>query len=214
MGLIDIRSVRAFLVIICGLLLFSACVTEPSEPIEPEEIPTITVPDEPVEIPVSAEPLPPDMFRDHKTYFEAMGEGSLREAANTGEFAFRFLWLRDFHIPFMVRGFVEDDNKMKLYLAKLDNAGDLDEDRFVYLTELQTSSFLSKLQALNICGSEPEVRKTGNGSTWAFELAESGNYCRYTIQSPSDGGHEGQYKSFGLDLLKTAGIKTWEMQVY
>lgn len=146
----------------------------------------------------------------------AMEEGPLDESEPLSGMKFRFLWLRSSNKPYAVRGFRADDGKIKLHMKSNDGAGGFEpgkkqDDVFVHLTPTQSDQIMEQLEALKIC--EPKEEKPGgmDGAQWVFEYFNQGEYCMVDIWSPDESSI---YYAFGINLLKTTRVKTWEIDVY
>jgi len=132
---------------------------------------------------------------------------------------FRFIWLRTFHEPYMVRGFMGDDQKIKLHLRSLDGSGGYEpgqkkDDIFVHLTETQTQTILDYLNGMDLCGRENKSMGGLDGAQWIFEQVVNDEYCVQDLFSPDEDGPNGDFRDFGLFLLQSARVKTWEIPVY
>lgn len=199
---------------------------------EPEDPAPIGVIEAPAEVTTETEIVPPPEVIEGEDYFsglvdpfrhnwyvkhlKAMGEGPLLDADLEGSLKFRFLWLRTFHEPYMVRGFMDEDNKFKLHMRGLDGSGGYQpgkkvHDTFSNLTTGQSQEVLAMLSDLNICSTEADPWGGADGAQWVFEIVENGTYCLVDFWSPKEGS---KYREFGLYLLKTSRVKTWEIDVY
>lgn len=159
-----------------------------------------------------------DAFRHnwYRSQLKIMEEDALFDMAPDDKLKFRFLWLRSFHKPYVVRGFQAKDGKFKLHMKGTDgsgghNLGKKVDDVFVHLTKSQSQDMVSQLRALNICDTTKTRAVGTDGAQWVFEVSDGGRYCVVDIWSPEKSS---PFHSFGLLLLKTTRVKTWEIEVY
>lgn len=150
------------------------------------------------------------------SYLKAMEEGPLDQSEPLGMMKFRFLWLRSFDKPYVVRGFQGEDGKLKLHMKSAGGAGGYEpgkkeDDVFVHLTATQATQILEQLEGLKICDNVHDKRAGLDGSNWIFEYLDQGKYCLIDIWSPDA---RSDYYAFGVNLLKTTRVKTWEIDVY
>jgi hypothetical protein len=153
---------------------------------------------------------------------KALQEPSLWETSKSikGQ-VYRFLWLRSFHHPVVVRLNVNDDGKGTLVTKVADGQGGyppgkLIENRTQDLSKQQTQWFLDEVKALKYWdlptreGENPNVVQV-DGAQWIVEAVRNGTYKIVDRWSPE----KGPIKTLGLSMaIDLAGMKLLYQDVY
>jgi len=147
----------------------------------------------------------------YSQYLAAMNEPSLLFGEDGDIESYRFLWLRSFHHPVVVRLWRSGGKKF-LVVKQLDGVGGertpgtllinktrpISEDEWERLLYLLEQSCFWKLPTKN---SSPEGE---DGAQWLVEGSKEGHYHVVDRWSPKDGS----YREIGIYLLKLAGFET------
>jgi hypothetical protein len=153
---------------------------------------------------------------------KALQEPSLWEMSKSikGQ-VYRFLWLRSFHHPVVVRLNVNDDGTGTLVTKVGDGQGGyppgrLIENRTQDLSKQQTQRFLDEVKQLkywDLSSREETNPRVVNldGARWVIEAVRGGNYKIVDRWSPE----KGPVKTLGLAMtIELAGMKLLYREVY
>jgi hypothetical protein len=152
---------------------------------------------------------------------KALVEPSLWETSkNAKEQAYRFLWLRSFHHPVVVRLSVNSDGTGTL-VTKVANgqggykAGKLIENRTTQLSKQEVQGFLDRVEELKYWELPTREEKTNvigvDGAQWVVEGVRNGTYKVVDRWSPE----KGPIRNLGLMMtIDLAGMKLLYQEVY
>lgn len=142
-------------------------------------------------------------------HLKAMGEPSLIEVYEPENEVYRFLWLRTFHRPIVVR--VERSlNSTKLVFVELSGAGGYEPGSVVRKEERtigdgQWCDFLTLLAKAGYWKLGDDYDDSGNdGAQWILEGVREGRYHLVDRWTPDDG----DYRAACIYLLNLSGIDT------
>ncbi len=159
-----------------------------------------------------------DFRRDHfksdwySAQLGALQEPSLFQKINAASTeSYRFLWLRTFHHPVVVRIDVNSDGTSLLTAKMASGAGGyrpgtIAENHSQVLSKEQTSAFLSQVEAGKFRGAPNPVndQRGTDGSQWIIEGVKRGHYHIVDRWSPTNGVARqlGTMMAFDLAHLK------------
>jgi hypothetical protein len=172
--------------------------------------------------------LPPSSVQEesknvwYSPFLKAMGESVLSAKAN-GQ-SYRFLWLRTFHRPVMVRLDVHADGTGMVTLKETSGQGGYEPGKLRKvsrrkLSRDQTQGFLTLVEELKYwdLSSTEQPKEDGetvvglDGAQWILEGSKGKDHKVVERWSPEDGA----LKSLGLTmLLDLAGLKLLYREVY
>jgi hypothetical protein len=153
---------------------------------------------------------------------KALQEPSLWETSRTAKGqVFRFLWLRSFHHPVVIRLNVNDDGTGDLVTKVGDGQGGyppgkLIENRTQRISKQQTQWFLDEVKELKYWGLPTREQENPNivqldGARWIVEAVWNGTYKIVDRWSPE----KGPIKTLGLSMaIDLAGMKLLYQDVY
>lgn len=149
----------------------------------------------------------------------ALEEPSLWERSKAQkEESYRFLWLRTFHEPIVIRVDINADGTARLTVKVANgaggyDAGELTQNRTVTISVEETNRFLNQVQSRNFW-SLPSVEKTPggpDGADWIIEGVKAQTYHVVDRWSPRDG----DVRAMGLFMVnQLAKIKLPDREVY
>lgn len=157
-----------------------------------------------------------DQFRIdwYSKHLKAMDEPSLLSRVE-GE-SYRFLWLRSFHHPIVMRVRRSVGAAPSLFVKQLSGAGGYDPGKLVInqtrsLTEAEWNEFISLLEK-SCYWRMPvtEERMLADGAQWILESVKDHRYYIIDRQSPESGN----YREACLFLLKMSDLKIPSEDVY
>jgi hypothetical protein len=148
------------------------------------------------------------MLRDwYSQYLRAMLEPSLSCGERTGEFAYRFLWLRSFHHPICVR-IEKNGSSVTLNAVELDGTGGHAPGGIAKriqraLSPAEQDKFTTRLNRIRFWEMRKNEARFGlDGAQWILEGTENGRYQVVERWSPGPGA----YRDLGLLLIEFTGI--------
>jgi hypothetical protein len=151
----------------------------------------------------------------YSKYLQAMLEPSLSCGTGTGEYAYRFLWLRIAHHPIAVR--IESmGNSVTLSAVELDGTGAHDPDQILRriqrtLSPADENKFRKKLSQLDFWEVRKDQGRFGfEGAQWVLEGVENGRYRVMEKWSPNPGA----YRDVCFLLIQFAGFAIPPLEVY
>ena len=155
---------------------------------------------------------PESMNQSYGKYLKAMREPTLWKEPSPGTEVYRFLWLRSFDAPMVVR--VErTGSNMQLFSRRLSGSGGYDPGELIYkgstaLDQAKWCSFMAKLERANYWN-EPLTQddRGPDGAEWVLEGVRDGRYHVVDRWSPEDG----DFREACLYLLDLAGIDTGKL---
>lgn len=140
-------------------------------------------------------------------FLRAMDEQSLLKAQDENVEVYRFLWLRSFHHPVMLR-IVRDGYSFKLTSVELNGAGGYDpgtrwSTAKFHIEQEEWCEFMSLLEKASFWSMETYRRDDigFDGSRWVLEGVRQGRYHIVDRWTP----REGDYREACLFLLKLSG---------
>lgn len=144
-----------------------------------------------------------EWFSAHLT---AMGESPI--TCNNAATEYRFLWLRTFHHPVVIRATIAD-RQATLHAVELDGKGGYEPGqvlrqvkRSLSITEVQT---LEQVVANSNLRQTPSVERAAmlrtDGARWVLEIRDRTGYRVLNRQSPASGA----IRDFGMHLLSLTG---------
>lgn len=154
----------------------------------------------------------------YSTHLKALNEPSLLQLAQKSDSeSYRFVWLRTFHHPVVVRLDVRKDGIGELTLKVSDGAGGYKPGQMIEnlsrpLTREETKMFLAKIQRLKFWTLSTEQEFAGNdGAQWIIEGVKDGRYHVVDQWTP----RKGPIRELGVTLaLGLAGLKIPKNEVY
>jgi hypothetical protein len=149
--------------------------------------------------------FPPDFPANWYTqHLSALNESSLWESSQTQKTqSYRFLWLRTFHHPIVVRIDVNANGTSLLTTKMTSGAGGYKPGKLILnerrtLTSEQTNWFLGKIEVHNFWKLPSIQEDRGvDGAQWIIEGARNGTYHIVDRWSPEDG----EIRALGLLML-------------
>lgn len=136
----------------------------------------------------------------------AMGESPI--TCNDAATEYRFLWLRTFHHPVVIRVAIAD-HQATLHAVELDGKGGYEPGKV--LRQLNRSLSTAEVQALEHVVTASNLRETpsversagvqADGARWVLEMRDRTDYRVLNRQSPSSGA----IREFGMHLLSLTG---------
>ena len=163
--------------------------------------------------------FPPDFPANWYTqHLSALNESSLWESSQTQKTqSYRFLWLRTFHHPIVVRIDVNANGTSLLTTKMTSGAGGYKPGKLILnerrtLTSEQTNWFLGKIEVHNFWKLPSIQEDRGvDGAQWIIEGARNGTYHIVDRWSPEDG----EIRALGLLMLNDlAKMKLAAKEVY
>lgn len=148
----------------------------------------------------------------------AMSEDSLWQASiNPHLHAYRFLWLRTFHAPIVVRLNVDSDGKLLLTSKITSGLGGYRPGEVIYrdeieIDQMQMELFLRLLESINFWQMPLEETDGAvglDGAQWVLEAVTGGKYKMVNRWSPEP---EDPFRMAALSLVEMAGLEV--EQVY
>ena len=148
-----------------------------------------------------------DLFKAewYSTYLKALSEPSLQQlVSNPSSESYRFVWLRTFHHPVVVRLDIRPDGVGELTTKVSNGSGGYTPGQIIQnlsrpLTREQTNMFLARLgkdKFWELPGYENSGRGGEDGSQWIIEGMKDGKYHVVDRWTPS----EGPVRELGLTL--------------
>jgi hypothetical protein len=147
------------------------------------------------------------LSRWYSKQLKGMGEPSLSDPNGTGEFAYRFLWLRSFHHPISVR-IQKNGVSAVLHAVEFDGAGGYSPGRLAKETNRELSpseleTVMAKLEKAGFWQLKTEVDDRGfDGAEWIMEGHQGANYHIVTRWSPESG----DFRELCLYFLQLSGL--------
>lgn len=139
----------------------------------------------------------------------AMKENSIYEQSATPRLAFRFLWLRSFNKPVVIR-INELENQKFQIVAKIASGkggydpGEVEKEITRELTDEEAKEFLLKAKDSNFWNAPEKVDRLGlDGAEWVFEGSQDGKYHMLVRWSPENND---AFRILGLLLIKMSGF--------
>ena len=149
-------------------------------------------------------------------FLSAMGEPSLWHASKVSDLhACRFLWLRTFHQPVVVRMEIEESGAGILIAKVADGRGGYEPGNLIFsetsrLSREDVDQFLKRLMELEFW-EKPTIDQSGgfgiDGAQWVLECVENGRHHVLNRWSP----REGDFRDTALMLAKLANITVEEV---
>lgn len=120
----------------------------------------------------------------------ALGESCL-PAMGSPNPIYRFLWLRTFHHPFVVRLEVQQDGTGKIIAREADGAGGYKPGKITSTSALPVSKekvdeFLKRLDAANFFGDRYPDHRGMDGAEWIVEFADKTEYKMQLKWTPDE----------------------------
>jgi hypothetical protein len=152
-------------------------------------------------------------------HLRAADEGRLCSLPPGTTEAYRFIWLRTFHPPIIVR--VEQREDTHVLIAKqLDGAGGYEPGRMVVnrtvpLRPEQWVRLRALLDSAAFWSPSGRSRDTSpglDGAQWVLEGVREGHYRAFDYWTPGDTGPERHVRRVGLHLLRLADLLPGEAQ--
>jgi hypothetical protein len=151
----------------------------------------------------------------YSRHLEAMEESTL--TARAGE-EYRFLYLRSFDPPIMVRVSCPNRSKCMLIAKRLDGKGGYEPGRLVEslsrdLSPDEIDRFRSGLDRVGFWRPQPskdcpgEVCLEGDGAQWILEGARGTDYHVWAVWSPESKGPYAGYRALGRYLLDLSKLQ-------
>jgi hypothetical protein len=145
----------------------------------------------------------------YSKYLEGFREPSLFERAKSpSSQSYRFLWLRSFHKPILVRLDVGSDAIGRLTIKigsgpGVSATGGPVDERIRRLTKQQTDSFLDQINTLGFWELSPQEDPVSgpDGARWIVEGVKDGQYHVVHRWTPQNGA----VRTLGLDLATDLG---------
>jgi hypothetical protein len=144
-------------------------------------------------------------------FLSIMDEPSLFQASrNSNLHAYRFLWLRTFHQPVVVRLQVEEQEAGLLIAKVTDGRGGYEPGKLIlnetsHLSRQAVEEFLMRLKELEFW-QRPTIDESGgigiDGAQWVLEGVQDSRYHVLSRWSPK----EGDFKETSLMLLRLAKV--------
>jgi hypothetical protein len=160
----------------------------------------------------------------YSKHLAAMGEPSLLEVSRRDSTAevYRFLWLRTFHHPILVRLAVRNDGTARLTLKETDGKGGYEPGKLIRnttakLSKQQNQWFLDRLEDIGLwklpTRKPPKDGVVGlDGAQWIAEASKAGRYHIVDRWSPLPGD---PIHAFGTILMiDFAHLKLLHQDVY
>jgi hypothetical protein len=155
--------------------------------------------------------------RWYAKHLRSMNEPSLSVASKDAALvAYRFVWLRTFHHPIVVRLTIQADGTGMLNAKETDGqggyrAGRLFRNDAAEIARSQVSQFLNLLRKAAFWSLATEETSGGlDGAQWILEGVEKGHYHVVDRWSPKNG----DYRSLCLYLLELSKLKVETNEVY
>lgn len=156
----------------------------------------------------------------YSTHLKALSEPSLFQLAQNPTYeSYRFVWLRTFHHPVIVRLDLRTDGIVDLTLKVSNGAGGYKPGRVIQnlsrpLTREETNMFFAKLEKVNfwnLPSYENEGTEGEDGSQWIIEGVRNGKY--HVVDRWTPGG--GPVRELGITLaLGLADLKIPKDDLY
>jgi hypothetical protein len=155
----------------------------------------------------------------YSKYLEGFSEPSLFEQSKSSSSqSYRFLWLRSFHKPVLVRLDVGSDaiGRVTIKIGRgpgVSATGGPVDERNRRLTKQQTDAFLDQINSLGFWELSPQEDPVSgpDGARWIIEGVKNGQYHVAHRWTPKDGA----VRALGLDLaMDLGGIKIPASQIY
>ena len=146
-------------------------------------------------------------------FLSEMEEEPLVNFRRKRETIYRFLWLRTFHSPMVIKIHKNRKNVINLHVKVSDGAGGYEPGQIIRnekttLTRQQWDKVNLLFSNLKICTETPKPRMMLDGAQWVFESAQNNQYCVVDVQSPEAGA----YRDLGMYLLSISGLLEQEYQ--
>jgi hypothetical protein len=155
----------------------------------------------------------------YSKYLEAFKEPSLFEQSKSSSSqSYRFLWLRSFHKPVLVRLDVGSDTIGRVTIKigsgpGVSATGGAVDERIRRLTKQQTDSFLDQINALGFWELSPQEDPVSgpDGARWIMEGVKNGQYHVAHRWTPKNGA----VRALGLDLaIDLGGLRIPAGEIY
>jgi hypothetical protein len=155
--------------------------------------------------------------RWYAIYLRTMSEPSLYLASHdSAVVVYRFLWLRTFHHPIVVRLSVRSNGSGALTVLQTSGSGGfrtgtVTVNRTVEVSTQQVQGFLQLLQKLDFWSLPTEGGPPGlDGAEWILEGVEHGKYHIVVRWSPE----KGDFRKACFRLLSLSGLRVDPKEVY
>ncbi len=120
---------------------------------------------------------------------------------------YRFIWLRSFHSPVIIRLQIGEDLTSTLFVKVTNGRGDLGDkmkEEAIKLPKEKIKDFLSRLNSSNFWNLQNYEETFGlDGARWIIEGTKNGRYHIVDRWSPEDG----KYREAALFLVKLADLR-------
>ena len=162
-----------------------------------------------------------DLFRSdwYSKHLKALQEPSLLQLAkNPSLESYRFVWLRTFHHPIIVRLDFASNGTAKLTTKVSSGAGGYDPGHIVEnksrpVTREETEKFLARVkleQFWELPSHETPMTIGCDGSQWIIEGVKDGKYHVIDRWSPG----KGPVRHLGLLFVKLSRMRIWRDELY
>jgi hypothetical protein len=155
----------------------------------------------------------------YSKHLKAMGEPSLLELSKTRAHVYRFLWLRSFHNPVVVRLNVSEDGTSLLTVKVTGGQGGYKPGGLITnktrpLPKEHTEAFLDRVRGLDYWSlpTREPINDVGlDGAEWVLEAVKDGRYKLVVRWSPRNG----PVRALGLTMVnKLAELKIPDEEMY
>lgn len=152
----------------------------------------------------------------YSKHLVAMSESSLTESP--GE-AYRFLWLRTFHAPVMIR-VVCVETGCELTALRTNGHGGYEPGAIVErktrkLSNTEVSRFKALLAAVQFWQPTPADDRIGlDGAQWILEGRRGQTYHLWDVWSPPPSGPSAAFRELCLQLVNVSGLAVRRSEIY
>ena len=159
-------------------------------------------------------------FADRESWYgkhlAAMKEPRL--CAAPGVEVYRFLWLRSFHNPIVVR-IQRDGDHYTLHGKQLSGAGgyepgELLRDTTIRVTNQQITSIRALVDNTRFWSMGEERSLGHDGAQWVLEVVSTGRYHVVDRWSPGDDGKSSSFQRLCLEILALSGLTPNPSEIY